>query len=131
MVERVELDGLLKNLQPEIQQGEFVFCRVGGELVDHVHLAPKGIFVEPEGLTLILDPGTARKAGLQYKGRYRQITLGVFSSLDTVGLTAAVAVKLASFDISANVVAAYYHDHIFVQSGSAERALQALQELSA
>ncbi|MCF9448089.1 transporter, partial [Vibrio parahaemolyticus] len=33
--------------------------------------------------------------------------------------------------ISANVIAAYYHDHIFVQSGKAEAAVSALEEFSA
>ena len=32
--------------------------------------------------------------------------------------------------ISANVVAAYYHDHIFVQSVKAELALDALNDLN-
>jgi hypothetical protein len=45
--------------------------------------------------------------------------LTVHSSLEAVGLTAAVARKLALHGISANVVAAYYHDHIFVQTKKA------------
>ncbi|MEH6453460.1 MAG: ACT domain-containing protein, partial [Psychromonas sp.] len=38
--------------------------------------------------------------------------------------------KLASHGISANVIAAYYHDHIFVQAEKADQALLALKELS-
>jgi hypothetical protein len=52
----------------------------------------------------------------------------VHSSLEAVGLTAAVSKKLADKGISANVIAAYYHDHIFVQSAKAEEALYALTE---
>jgi hypothetical protein len=48
-----------------------------------------------------------------------------------VGLTAAVSAKLATKGISANVIAAYYHDHIFVQSTKAEIALSALKEFGA
>ncbi|WP_238326176.1 ACT domain-containing protein [Marinomonas sp. S3726] len=55
----------------------------------------------------------------------------VHSSLDAVGLTAAVATKLAEHDISANVIAAYYHDHIFVQKEKADAALQALKSFQA
>jgi hypothetical protein len=64
----------------------------------------------------------AEKAQLAYKGKFKQITLTVHSSLDAVGLTAAVATKLASYGISSNVVAAYYHDHIFVQTEKADSA---------
>jgi len=64
----------------------------------------------------------AEKVQLAYKGKFKQITLRVHSSLDTVGLTAAVATKLASYGISANVVAAYYHDHVFVQTEKADSA---------
>jgi hypothetical protein len=68
------------------------------------------------------------KAQLAYESKFKQITLTVHSSLDAVGLTAAVATKLSSYGISANVVAAYYHDHIFVQSEKADEALSALKE---
>jgi len=80
-------------------------------------------------LTLILPVEVAQQARLQFESRFRQITLTVHSSLAAVGLTAAVATKLASHDISANVVAAYYHDHIFVPAEKAESALLALKEL--
>jgi hypothetical protein len=38
---------------------------------------------------------------------------------------------LAAHGINANVVAAYYHDHIFVQTEKAAKVLSALKELSA
>jgi hypothetical protein len=56
--------------------------------------------------------------------------LTVHSSLDAVGLTAAVAGKLAEHGISANVVAASYHDHIFVPRDKAEQALRLLAAMS-
>ena len=125
----VELNELLKSMQPEIQNGEYVFCTVEGEFSDYTHLYPLASFVEPEGLTLILSVEAAEKYQLPYESKFKQITLTVHSSLDAVGLTAAVATKLSSCGISANVVAAYYHDHIFVQSEKADEALSALKEL--
>ncbi len=127
----VDLDVLLKTLSPEIQPGEYVFCSIDGHFSDYVHLHPLAFFVEPEGLTLIVPAEEADKAGLAYEGKFKQITLTVHSSLDAVGLTAAVATKLASYSISANVVAAYYHDHIFVQPEKAGMALSALKEFNA
>ncbi|OIN08529.1 ACT domain-containing protein [Oceanisphaera psychrotolerans] len=126
----VELDELLTSMSPEIQEGEYVFCTVEGDYSDYVQLNPLACFREAEGLTLILCAETAQQAGLTFDARFRQITLTVHSSLEAVGLTAAVAEKLASNGISANVVAAYYHDHVFVQSEKAEAALSALKEFA-
>lgn len=72
----------------------------------------------------------AEKSELSFEGSYSQITLTVHSSLEAVGFTAAVASKLASKCIRANVIAAYYHDHIFVQTSKAEAAVSALEEFS-
>ena len=58
------------------------------------------------------------------------ITLRIHSSLEAVGLTAAVATKLAKAGITANVVAAYFHDHIFVPVERADEAVKLLLEFS-
>jgi hypothetical protein len=126
-----QLSELLKAMSPELQAGEFVFCTVAGHTADYQHLNPLAYFREAEGLTLILALEDAQQAQLPVESRFKQITLTVHSSLEAVGLTAAVASQLAERGISANVVAAYYHDHIFVQSEKAEAALVALRELSA
>ena len=45
-------------------------------------------------------------------------------------MTAVIAAKLAEKGISANVIAAFYHDHLFVQANHVEEALAALEELA-
>ncbi|HAS61160.1 MAG TPA: transporter [Vibrio sp.] len=125
-----ELDQLLKSMHPRLLQPEFVFCTVAGDLSQYISLNPVATFIEAEGLTLVLEKSAAEGAGLSFEGAFRQITLTVHSSLEAVGLTAAVSAKLAAKGISANVIAAYYHDHIFVQSAKAQAALKALQEFS-
>ncbi|WP_281543948.1 ACT domain-containing protein [Grimontia sp. SpTr1] len=130
MAGTVDLNALLDSMKPELMQDEFVFCTVSGELADFVELAPLATFQENEGLTLLLEKSVADSANMVFEGVYRQITLTVHSSLDAVGLTAAVSTKLAEKGISANVLAAYYHDHIFVQAEKAEAALAALLEFS-
>lgn len=112
-----------------MQEGEYVFCTVSGRCSDYAHLEPLASFVESEGVSLILPVATADKANLPYESTFRQITLTVHSSLSAVGLTAAISTKLASHGISANVVAAYYHDHLFVPADKADKALLALREL--
>ncbi|MBD1570129.1 MULTISPECIES: ACT domain-containing protein [Aliivibrio] len=124
-----ELDELLRTMKPELLTQEYVFCSVEGELKEYISLNPIGTFVEQEGLTLVLEKDVALKENIPFDGVFRQITLTVHSSLDAVSLTAAVSTKLASKGISANVVAAFYHDHIFVPSSKAELALSALKEI--
>lgn len=126
-----DLDELLHSMNPKLVEDEYVFCTVSGELKEYVELNPIATFIESEGLTLILEKSVAEKNGISFEGSYSQITLTVHSSLEAVGLTAAVANKLASKGVSANVIAAYYHDHIFVQTSKAEAAVSALKDFSA
>lgn len=125
-----ELEVLLKSMSPQIIEGNYVFCTVKGPLSEYWHLDPIATFREQEGLTLVLLEQQAKAAKLKFDSVFSLITLTVHSSLEAVGLTAAFATKLASYGISANVIAGYYHDHIFVQSTLAEKALQALQEFT-
>jgi hypothetical protein len=71
----------------------------------------------------------ARKSSLNTDQPMRCITLNVYSALDGVGLTAAVATVLGDADIPCNMVAAFHHDHVFVPADMAERALAVLVEL--
>lgn len=125
-----DLGELLHALQPSLTDEAYVFCSVDGDVKAYIDLHPVAYFRETEGLTLLLEKEVALQARLVFEGVYRQITLKVHSSLDAVGLTAAVAGRLASEGISANVIAAYYHDHIFVPAEKAEQALASLQSLS-
>ena len=125
-----DINELLSSMQPALAEGAFVFCTVTGQLADYLALDPIATFREFEGLTLVVSQAAADQAGLDYEGVFRQITLSVHSSLEAVGLTAAVSAALADQDISANVIAAYYHDHVFVPSAQAARALSALKALS-
>ena len=125
-----DLDILLKSMSPTLAAGRYVFCTTQGELKDYLSLAPIATFREKEGLTLVLEAQQAKAAQLDFDAVFSLITLSVHSSLEAVGLTAAFATKLASYGISANVVAGYYHDHIFVQEDKANAAMQALSEFA-
>jgi len=131
MTGETSLQRLLSSLAPAIMPGEFVFCSLpDAACVDYAQLSPLASFLESEGLTLVLPRESADRAGVAYESVFRCITLTIHSSLDAVGLTAAVTGRLAERGISANVIAAYYHDHIFVPSEQASAALTALQELN-
>lgn len=123
-----DLGVLLREMQPDLRDGHYVFCCVPPqEAKDHIASA-LCLFREEEGVTLILERSYAEGAGLRFGPVMRCITLTVHSALEAVGLTAAVSAALTRHGISANVVAAYHHDHIFVPAGDAERALLALKE---
>jgi hypothetical protein len=126
-----DLDTLMRNLEPRTLPDTYVFCSVEDANYGALsHTSPLASFAEPEGLTLVLTRESADQEGLAYQGTFRCISLQVHSSLEAVGLTAAVTSELAAHDISANVIAGYHHDHIFVPSRHADLALSLLKARS-
>lgn len=124
-----DLKKLLTQLEPRLNPGAFVFCSlpdISGIDLQEVIL----IFREAEGTTLILPQETADRLGLPYDGIMAWLSLSVHSALEAVGLTAAFSNALARQNISCNVVAGYYHDHIFVPQNDAGQAMRVLQQLS-
>ena len=128
MVGETKLSKLLSSMSPELLPDEYVFCTVQGNYGDFAALSPIASFGEAEGMTLVITKKAAISGKLSFESVFRAITLTVHSSLEAVGLTAAVSTKLAENHISANVIAAYYHDHIFVKADKAELAIEVLNE---
>jgi hypothetical protein len=127
---QTDLATLLASLQPELQEGVFVFVSQGPDspaLPDDV--VPIMRFREQEGWTSIVKETAAFRAGLDGSFRCRLVTLKVHSSLEAVGLLAAVTTRLAAAGISVNAVSAFYHDHFFVAPEHAEKACAILREL--
>lgn len=116
-------------MKPELNEGEYVFCTV----TEKTKISSDkiiGSFREKEGLTIIIKRKIADSLSLPYHFIAAWITLTVHSSLEAVGLTAAFSKALGDEGISCNVIAAYYHDHIFVDKKDAGRAMEALSKLS-
>lgn len=114
-------------MDPVVNDGTYVYASV----VD----VPDGLeciatFRETEGLSVIVEKSDAVRFDLPILFEARWITLRVNSSLDAVGLTAAVSLALTVARISCNIVAAAHHDHLFVPVDDAPGALAALQALS-
>jgi hypothetical protein len=127
-----ELAILLASMEPVLSDAELVVCWFADAGIgDCLSLSPIGCFVEHGGVSLIIDRSVAEQHGVEFETTFKRITLTVHSSLLAVGLTAAVAGRLALHGISSNVVAAYHHDHILVPARDADRALQALRTLQA
>ena len=124
-----DLNIILKTLKPFLHEGEYVFCQVPDQYpIDLNDII--SYFKEGEGVTIILSKITADRFKLPYSFVSAWITLTVHSSLESVGLTAAFSNALAAAGISCNVVAAYFHDHIFVDIKDARQAMKVLEEFS-
>ncbi|MFC6440675.1 ACT domain-containing protein [Bowmanella sp. JS7-9] len=121
---------LLANLTPELDSTEYVYCCVKQRpdgITDEDCLA---YIHEREGLTLVLTRQKADALQLSWQGPFHCVCLTIHSSLEAVGLTAAVSGALAQNGVSANMLAGYYHDHILIPCAQAEQAMQVLQGLT-
>ena len=126
MAER-DLATLIAGMAPVADPVDYVFATVPHEVAD---LLPNALmmFREDEAVTFIVPASDAPEPGLP---RFRRITMRIASDLEAVGFTAAFSRALTEAGVSANVVAAAHHDHVFVPARDVERALAALEALSA
>jgi uncharacterized protein len=86
-------------------------------------------FLEDARLAVIAPKEYLDYKKIKNEGPYAKLTIDVHTSLELVGLTAVIATKLADNGISANVVAAFYHDHVFVQYDLRQKAIELLESL--
>ncbi len=119
----VETQAMIAGMRPELLAEEYAFVTWpdGKEW-------PKGTrasCAEAEGLSLVVPRDAAPNDAVAM----RCITLQVHSSLEGVGLTAAVSGALARHNIPANMVAGYHHDHVYVPSALADKAVAILMDL--
>lgn len=117
-----ETRAMVAGMAPKLQSGRFHFRTLASS--EHVPSDALGVFRETEGISIIEPAKQMSEAAFSW------ITLTVNSSLDGVGLTAAVSQALAAQDIPCNVVAAARHDHLFVPEKRAKEAILILEALA-
>jgi uncharacterized protein len=120
---------LLAEMSPQLNAGEYTFCTlpVSAPIPVACHLV--GLIQEMEGTSIIVPRNEADTSGLKYDFIAAWITLTIHSDLEAVGLTAAISRALAEAGIPCNVVAGYYHDHLFVPANKAGHAMDILKRL--
>ena len=129
MAGETDIFKLIKSMTPKLNAGIYVFSSVKTlDGIDREHTICE--FKEREGITIVLEKQKADELHLSYDYSAAWITLEIHSSLDAVGLTAIVSNELAKSDINCNVIAGYFHDHIFVAKHDAEKAMKVLTVLS-
>ncbi len=114
---------MIAGMEPVLVEGSFAF--VPWPKGKAWPAGTRASCVEDEGLSLIVPVEAAPKDAVAM----RCITLRVHSSLEGVGLTAAVSAGLAAADIPANVVAGYHHDHVYLPRDKADLAMKILRRL--
>ena len=116
-------------MAPVLEAGRYLFTALESWPSAEEAAQLLGVFQEDEGLTAYrrLAPEEApRPRGVAMA----KITLQVYSDLEGVGLTAAVATALGEEGIPCNVVAALHHDHLFVPETQGAAALRCLEALA-
>lgn len=124
------LERLLATMEPTLDSTVYVFITTKLPLssLPLDSLRPQLIVQEEEGTTIVATESLARQQGFdEVTFPCKRISLKIHSSLEAVGLIAAITNHLKEFQISTNVVSGYFHDHIYVPAHRAEDAMQALQ----
>lgn len=120
-----DLSRLLSSMEPVLHPAPYGYAVTDLPVPDTF-----ATVAEDEGRTVVAPHVALTKAGVDPGAEWARISLTVHSDLAAVGLTAVFARALADHGISANVVAGFHHDHIFVQWARRHDALAALQELT-
>ncbi|OOF57719.1 ACT domain-containing protein [Rodentibacter myodis] len=123
-----DLEVLLASMAPTLNEGIYYFATLknGQDLPLSALIAT---IREEEGLSVVVTEETAQYYKLEAQFKAAWITLTVHSDLAAVGLTAAFAKALGEVNISCNVVAGNFHDHIFVPYEKADLAMTTLRHL--
>ena len=125
-----DLTALLRDLKPMLAEEEHGFITIPFGSGWPQGLVPVATFAETEGASVIALSSILQGIGLEYEEGWAKITIGATSALSAVGLTAKIASALAETGISANIVAAYHHDHVFVPWARRDEAMAVLENLS-
>lgn len=123
-----DLSRLLATMRPVLHAEPWGFALVGEANI--LGAEDFALIREAEGLTLIAPAARLAALRLPPGPAMARISLTVHSALTAVGLTAALATALAGEGISANVVAGFHHDHIFLPWDDRLRAMAALHGLA-
>ena len=125
----LDINYILQNLSPQLNEGVFVFCTVDNTLnLEEIDI--EASVIESEGRTIVLRKEIADQLNLSYNVIMSWITLNVNTSLELVGLSAIISKKFTDNDISYNPIAGYFHDHIFVPIKDTNMAIKLLHNLS-
>lgn len=127
-----DLTEIFKHLQIDINEVNAVYVTVPTDFdQDLLNFEPICMFKENEGTTLIIPESQASRIDFEKSKPMAWLTVKAHTDLESIGFTAALSAALWSVEIICNVIAGYYHDHLFVPVDDAQRAKDTLEELRA
>ena len=122
-----DLDSILEQLSVIRRPGRFTVVAL-----DHPPAVGDGVEAlvnESDRVTVVATVERAQRSDWTVDFEAAWLTLDVHSSLEAVGLTAAVAAALTERDIPCNVLAGWTNDHLLVPVDRADEAIVALSNL--
>lgn len=128
MTNSTELQEILHNLEITCDNVEYGFTTIPktSDISAHDVL---GFIQEDEGLLVLATKDYLQGRGIIFEGPFAKLAIQAQVPIGFIELTAVLARKLADKGLPANIIAAYYHNVIFVQYDLRDQSLAALEEL--
>jgi hypothetical protein len=120
-----DLKAILSSLTVSRREGTYVYVSESSVALPDA----AATIQEDEGTTLVVERGEAERLGLRWTFASVWLTVEVHTSLDAVGVIAALAAALCEAEIPCNVLAGYYHDHFLVPVERADEAEAVLESI--
>jgi uncharacterized protein len=121
---------LLQNMTPILQEAEYGYGHVPIGTAIPANLNWFALMREDTATTVVATTAELQRHNIEHIPGWARISLEIHSDLSAVGLTAAISAALTNANISANVVAGYYHDHFFVQWPRREDAITEMKNIA-
>jgi hypothetical protein len=120
-----DLNTILSGLTVKRRDGTYVYVSGSSDSIP----GAVATIQEDEGTTFVVERGDAERLGLPWSFASVWLTVEAHTSLDAVGVTAALATALGDAGIPCNVLAGYNHDHLLVPVERADDAQAALESV--
>jgi hypothetical protein len=125
-----DLTEILRALRVERRPEEVTVLTVPDGTAPALGVGVLALVAEAEGTTVVATVAEAERRGWPVDFRAAWLTIAVHTSLEAVGLTAALSTALGEAGIACNVLAGHHHDHLLVPADRADDAIAAIERLS-
>ena len=122
-----ELEKVLASLRIERRRASYTYVAV--DAATTLDPGIDALIREGEGISAVVSLDEAAARGWPVGVELAWLTVAAETSLEAVGITAALSGALSRAGIAANVLAALHHDHLLVPVADVDRAVLGLEGL--